>query len=310
MMGKDDNNQEFLRKVDHFDRVGKRITNWLVVVLYILFTCCILAGTVYYGVREFQGNGDSEQLTICCVMLLVLAAIPVCNNLVNRFFKYLDQKNGAFDPRTMALPEQGAVSLEDALHRMSPQTGVIVWDTIWGCVVFTLLFMLALGMGNRPRVLFLCACVIIILAVGHTVFHLLWKKKPFTKKMLRNTSEVMELAQPEAYAKAVEESLRRGVLSYEKELILTNDYILGSAEWDIYYTPVAIPRAQITEYTFFYRRMVVGGRNSRTVGILHCASDGRKLVDIVLGPQPKAERIMRILSYYKFFWKEEKITYI
>lgn len=309
-MGKDNDNQKFLKKLDKFDQAGKRMTHRIVVVLYAVFTCCVLAGTVYYGVREFQGNGDAEQLAICCVTLLILAAIPVCNKLVDRFFKYLDQKNNAFDPRTMALPPQGAVALEDALHRMSTQTGVIVWDTIWGCVVFSLLFMLVLGVGSLPRVLFVCVCVVILLAAGHFLFHLLWKKKPFAKKMLRYTSKIMELPHPEAYAKAVEESLRRGVLSYEKELILTNEYILGCAEWDIHYTPVAIPRAQITEFAFFYRRMVVGGRNSRTVGILRCTMDGKKQVDLVLGPQQKAERIKRILGYYQFSWREEKLTYV
>lgn len=309
-MKKDENNQEFLKKLDHFDQAGKKITYRIVVVLYVLFTCFILAGSVYYGVREFQGNGDSKQLTICCVTLLALAAIPVCSKLVDRFFIYLEQKNNAFDPRTMTLPAQGTVTLEDALHRMSTQTGVIVWDMILGCVVFSLLFLLAFGLGNRPRILFICVCMVILIALGHTGFHLLWKKKRFTKKMLRNTSKVMELTHPEAYAGAVEESLRRGVLSYEKELILTDEYILGSVEWDTYYTPVAIPRAQITEFTFFYRRMVVGGRNSRTVGILRCAADGKKLADLVLGPQAKAERIMSILSYYQFSWRKEKLNYI
>lgn len=309
-MGKDNNNQEFLKKMDRFDRAGKRMTHRIVAVLYIVFTCCILAGTVYYSVRQLQGDGDPEQLAICCAMLLFLAAIPVCNKLVDRFFKSLDEKNSAFDPRTMALPEQGTVTLEDALHRMSTPVGVIVWDVICGCVAFSLLFMQVLGMGDRSRILIACACAAVFLVVGHTVFHLLWKQKRFTKKMLRNTAKAMELPHPEAYAKAVEESLKQGVLAYEKELILTDGYILGSVEWDTYYTPVAIPRAQVTEFTFFYRRMVVGGRNSRTAGILRCTAEGKQLADLVLGPQPKAERLKKILGYYHFFWREGETVYI
>lgn len=308
-MKKDDNNQEFLRKLDRFDWAGKRMTYWIMLLLYILFTCSVLAGTIYYGIREFQGNGDSGQLTICCVILLVLAAIPMCCKLVNRLFKHLDQKNAAFDPCTMTLPAQGTITLENALHRMCTPIGVIVWDTIGGCVVFSLLFLLALGIGNWLRILFICDCVIILLAVGHTVFHLLWKKKSFTKKMLCSTHEIIKLAHPETYAEAVEESLKRGILAYEKELILTNEYILGSAEWDTHYTPVAIPIAQITELSFFYRR-IAGSRNSRTIGILRCAADGKKLADLILGPPPKAERIMKILNYYQFSWREEKFTYV
>lgn len=309
MMEKDDN-QEFLWKLDHFDRAGSRILHWIVIALYVLFTCGILAGTVYYGVREYQGNGDPEQLTVCCAMLLVLAAIPLCGKLVNHFFKYLGQRNEAFDPRTMKLPEQGTVTLEGALHRMSTQTGAIVWDVILGCIAFSLLFTLALGIGDRPLILLVCGCLMILIAVGHTVFYLHWKKRSFTKKLLRNTAGAIALEHPEAYAEAVEESLKRGVLSYEKELILTDEYILGNAEWDIYFTPVAIPRAQITEFVFFYRRMVVGGRASRTLGILRCSANGKKLADLVLGQRPEAERLKKILSYYQFSWREEEFTYV
>lgn len=308
-MGKDDN-QEFLRKLDSLDRVGSRILYRIVIALYVLFTCGILVGTVYYGVRASQGNGDPEQLAVCGAMLLVLAAIPLCGKLVNQFFKYLGQKNNAFDPHTMALPEQGTVTLEGALHRMSTQTGAIVWDTILGCIAFSLLFTLALGIGNRPLVLLVCGCLMILILVGHTVFHLYWKKRSYTKKLLRNTAGAIALEHPEAYAKAVEESLKRGVLSYEKELILTDEYILGNAEWDIYFTPVAIPRSQITEFVFFYRRMVVGGRASRTLGILRCNANGKKLADLVLGQQQKAERIKRILRHYQLSWREEDITYV
>lgn len=309
-MGKDNNNQKFLKKLDRFDQAGKRMTHRIVAVLYIVFTCCILAGTVYYSVRQLRGDGDSEQLAICCAMLLFLAAIPVCNKLVDRFFKHLDQKNSAFDPRTMALPEQGTATLEDALHRMSTPVGMIVWDVICGCVAFSLLFMQVLGIGDRSRIPLVCACAAVLLVVGHTVFHLLWKKKRFTGKLLRNAAKTLALPQPEAYAKAVEESLKRGVLAYEKELILTDTYILGSMEWDTYFTPVAIPRAQVTEFTFFYRRMVVGGRNSRTVGILRCTAEGKQLADLVLGPQPKAERLKKILGYYHFSWREGETVYI
>ncbi len=309
-MKEKDDNQEFLRKLDRFDRAGSRILYRIVIALYVLFTCGILAGTAYYGVREFQGTGDPKQLTVCCAMLLVLAAIPLCSKLFDLFFRHLGQKNDAFDPRTMALPKQGVVTLEGALHRMSTQTGAIVWDTIWGCVAFSLLFLAALDMGNRPRVLLACAGVLVLIAVGHMVFHLLWKKRSFTKKLLRNTAGAIPLEHPEAYAEAVEESLKRGVLCYEKKLILTDEYILGNAEWDIYFTPVALPRAQITEFVFFYRRMVVGGRASRTLGILRCIANGKKLADLELGQRSEAERLKKILSHYQFSWREEALTYV
>lgn len=301
-------NQKFMKKLDNFDQSMNRIMNRLVIFLYAIFTCFIFAATFYYGVCEIQGNGNTKQFTICSTMLLVLAAIPVCNKFVDLFLKRFLQKNDAFDPRAMVLPAHG-VTLEDALHKMSTQTGVIVWDTIWGCVVFSLLCLLAFGIGNRPRILFLCVCVIALIAVGHIVLKLLWKRRSYVKKMLRNTSKIIGLNDPVGFAAAIEESLKRGVLSYEKELILTDEYILGSVEWDIHYTPVAIQKAQITEFVFFYRRMV-GSRYSRTIGILRCVRADKQVVDLALGPYIKSEKIKKILAYYKISWREEQLTYV
>lgn len=307
MTGKE--TRDFLRKLDRVDQTGQRVMSRGVVILYVIFTCFTLGATIYYGVRGFRGNGDTKQFVICGTILLILAAFFVCNQLIDLFFKNISQKNSAIDLRTMELPAQGSVTLEDALHKMSAQTAVIVWDTLLGCVVFSLLCMLAFGLGDTPRILLLCIGITACIAAGHVFFHFLWKRKSFTKKMLNNTAKAIGLKQPEAYAAAVEQSLKKGVLAYEKGLILTEEYILGCAEWDTYYTPVAIPREQVEELIFFYRRMV-GGKNSRTVGILRCNADGKKLVDLVLGPSLKAERIKRILDFYQIPWREEELAYI
>lgn len=302
-------NQEFLKKADQIDHGLNKIMYRIAAICYVIFMCFIFVAIVYYVVSEFRGNGNPHQLTMCSVTFLALAAIPVCGRLMDLFFEHFFKKNTGFDPRTMELPARGSVGLEDALHKLSTQTAVIVWDVIWGCVVFSELFLLAVGMGYSNRILFLLVCEAVLIAVGHTVFHLLWKRRSFIKKMIKNTSKVMKLDDPKAYAVAIEESLKRGVWSYEKELILTDEYILGSVESDTFYTPVAIQRAQITEFVFFYRRIVAGGMGARIIGILRCVSDGKKLVDFVLSPGIKAEKIKKILGYYQISWREEKLNY-
>lgn len=305
----DKDNQEFLKKLDKFDQTGKRITSRIVIILYAVFTLCILAAVVYYAVGEFQGNGNAEQLTICCVVLLVLAAIPVLNKMVDLLLEKLNQKNNSFDPAALVLPAQGTISLEDALHRMSTQTGVIAWDSIWGCILFSLLFMLVFVNGNLPRILFFCVCITVILAVGHGIFYFVWKKRSFKEKMVRNTSKYMTLACPSEFAGVVEKSLKRTVLCYEKELILTDEFILGSAQWDTRFIPVAVPREQIGELVFYYQR-VVNGRYSRYIGTLSCRTGGNKPVELILGTPAKTERILKILDYNHIPWRKEKITYV
>ena len=126
--------------------------------------------------------------------------------------------------------------------------------------------------------------------------------------MLKYSTKYFPQYVQEGYAAAVEASLQRGVLSYEKEFILTEDFILGAAEWDTSYEPVAVPRAGVKEYVFFFHRMV-GGRYSRTFGVLSCRVNGKSIVDLVIGPQYRAEKVLQILDYYQIPWTEGEFIY-
>lgn len=305
----DKNNQEVLKKMDKFDNITSNVMFRIFVIFYVLLTVFVLAATIYYGVYEIQGKGHTEQFAIYFTFLLVLAAIPACSKLIDLFIKQFFKKDDAYDPHKAELPAPGTVTLEDALHRMSTQTGVIVWDVLWGCVLFSLFCLLALDMGDWLRIMLICVCVAAIMAVGHLFFRLLWKKRSFIKRMLRNTAKCMPIACPSDYVKGVEESLKRNVLSYEKEFIMTDEYILGCAEQDTSFIPVALPREQIDEFVFFYRR-TVNGRYSRTVGILSCRAGKKKLADLVLGQGPKVNKVLRILKYYDISWRKEETTYI
>ena len=107
----------------------------------------------------------------------------------------------------------------------------------------------------------------------------------------------------------VDDSLNSGVLSYERELILTKDYILGSAETDLRYLVVAVPRTEVTEFVYYFRR-TVSGKHFRMIGFLSCRANGEKLVDLVVGPLDRAKKILQILDYYQIPWTEEDMTYV
>lgn len=305
----EENNQEFLKKLDKVDETGKRIVNRIMIILYAVFTVVALSLTVYYGVLAIQGNDNTKQFVSAFILLLLLGAIPPCYKLFDLVFCYFFKKDTTYDPGTAVLPVTGTVTLEDALHKMSSRVGVIVWDSLWGCVLFSMLFLLISGTGDTVRIIFSWMGLAAFTAVGHIGLHFIWKKSTLTKKMLRNMAEYWPISNTSDYAKAVEESLKRSILSYEKELIVTDEYILGNAQWDTSFHPVAIPREQIDELVFYYRRLV-NGQTSRTVGILSCRAVGRNPVNLVLGLEPKVNKVLRILNYYKIPWREEKMTYM
>lgn len=304
-----ENNQEFLKKLDKVDETGKRIVSWILIILYAVFTVVVLSLTVYYGVLAIQGNGNTKQFVSAYILLLILGAIPLCFKLFDFVFRHFFKKDTDYDPETAVLPMSGTVTLEAALHKMSSQVGVIVWDTLWGCVLFSMLFLLISGTGDLVRIIFGWMGLAAFTVVGHIVLYFIWKKSSLTRKMLRSTAEYRSVNNTSDYANAVEESLKHSILSYEKELILTDEYILGNAQWDTGFHPVAIPREQIDELVIHYRRLV-NGQTSRTVGILSCRTAGKKPVNLVLGLEPKVNKVLRILNYYKIPWREEKMTYM
>lgn len=302
--------QSFLKKLDTFDRRLHSIIVRVGRLLYGVVTLCLLGASVYYGTTGLQSTVDKEQFAVCGTGFLLLAALPaVCKLfafLINRVLK----KDAAFNPSVMKLPPADTIALEDALHRMAEKTGVLVWDLLLGCLLVSLLFCMLFAAGST-HMLLACIYITTIMAAGHLFFYFLWKKRTFTKKMLRSTSVYIPVEDPDSYAGCVEASLRQGILSYEKELILTQEFILGNAEWDTAYTPVAIPRWRITSFTFFYRK-TVQSRYSRTVGILRCHLTGyeSKPVDLVVGFSEKANKILRILSYYHIKWTTGDTLYI
>lgn len=304
----EDNNQEFLRKLDKVDETGKKISYWIFIILYAVFTVVILAMAVYYGVLTMQGNDNTKQFVSCYVTLLLLGAIPLCGKLMDFVFKRYFKKDTEYDPGTAVLPAPGTVTLEAALHRMSNKTGVMVWDIFLGCVLFSMIFLMFTGVKDPVRLMFSTMGLAAFTVAGHFVLHFIWKKRSITKKLLRRTAEYRTIGNTSDYAKKVEESLKHSILAYEKEFILTEEYILGSAERDTSFNPVAIPRDEIDELVFHYRR-VVNGRYSRTVGILSCRAVGKKPVDLILGLDPTVNKVLRILNYYKIPWREEKMTY-
>lgn len=303
----ENDNQKFLKKVDKVDRTIGKFTYKAAVVLYAVITLFVAAAVVYYVICEIKGTGNPKQLAICCASLLLLAAIPVCGKLIDLLFKWFFHRDNVLDPQTMELPKQGSVGLEAALHKMSTQTGVIVWDSLWGCVLVSLLFSLLFINGNKPRILLICVCLAFIIAIGHVLFRLIWKKHSFIKKMLCNTEKFIPLASD--YAREVDESLLQNILCYEKELIMTDKYILGSIEHDTKFIPVAIPIEQVKEFVFFYRR-VVNGKYSRSLGILSCRISSTNSVNFMLGIPTKTQKILKILNFYNISWREDKTTYV
>lgn len=299
-----DREQKVLEKMNKADRWFDKGVKVFAFILMLFF----LGMAVYYGICWLRGMDSGKQFLASLEAFFGLAAALIC---VKLFFIILDkyhQSDYNFDPQSMVLPGKGTVTLEGALHRMAVKTGVIIWDTIFAVLLFMLLFlMFSLG-GNIPLILLICLILAVFLAAGHMFFSWHWKKSRFADRMLKNTSKYIPVADPEKYASAIDESLSKGVLYYGKEMIMTEDYMIGITESDLGFVPVAVPRSGIMNITFYcvhpanYRRKYV-------TGVLDCRMDSGKSVKFLIGQGPRMERALKILNYYGIQWKREENVY-
>lgn len=93
------------------------------------------------------------------------------------------------------------------------------------------------------------ATVSALMAAGYLLLYLFWKKRAFVKRMVKLSAYYFPGEVNEGFADSLEASLQRGMLAYESELIVTRDYILGTAgtvEFGTHYRPVAVPREKVT----------------------------------------------------------------
>lgn len=303
----DKDEQQRLKKREQFNIAEHRVRRWFTTVASLGLVAFIVG---FYVVNAVRGTATRQQLILCCAAVLsavvVALAVWLIRNWENRVFR----RDITLDPARMLLPARGTVTLSGALHKMTIPVGAIVWVVIWGCLIFSMLFMLG-DAAHRAATVQNLAVMAVLMAGGYPLLYLLWRKKSFVQKMVQHSTQFFPAEVHEGYADSVEASLQRGVLAYERELILTDDYLLGAlgtGEWDTRYEPIAVPRASVSEYVFYYKRMVTG-RYSRTVGILTCRTSGGTPINLILGQVPKAQKVLRILDYYQIPWTESSTIY-
>lgn len=296
--------QRILKSLDKGNRI---FTNIFIKGTYLL-AAVMLVLAVYYGIGERNETMDGGRAFNYFGWFLIASATAICWKLLEVIRHAVQTKNDQFEPRQMVLPKRGTVTLETALHAMAIRMGVIYWDSLFGLLLGILLVLLLFVGPNIPLIL-LCYLFLTALVGGHFFWSWRWKKRPFAGKLLDNTQKHIPIENPFEYAAAVERSLTEGVLYYEREMILTDDFIIGLLETDIRFIPVAVPRAEIVQLAFFRRRPVMKRYQKYDIGILDCRLYSGQSVELLIGRGPRMERVLKVLNYYGLGWSEEETVY-
>lgn len=288
---------------------AQNIIGRIALEIFYIFTFTFLLAALYYGVCLLMGKDVGNRFTLYGGSFLIFAAGLGAIKLFETALSRMYQKDYEFEPSRMELPAAGTVTLENALHKMAINTGVIGWDTIFGVLLLSLFsMMLTLG-GNVPLILLICLILAVLLAVGHVFFTWRWKQRRFTDRIIGNTKSFIPMSSPQEYAGKVEESLLGGVLYYAREMVLTKDFIIGIIKTDVQFYPVAIPRTKIEQLIFYCRRPVMNHYRRNDMGILKCILKNGSTVELLIGQAARMERVLKVLDYYGIRWKEEETVY-
>lgn len=305
----DSKEQKFLRVVDKTERKINRAVYLLFTVGYCIITLITCGMTIYYGICSFKGVEGREHFStylVCSILLILsIAAYRFLSKGVDRLIK----REQHFDPAAMELPAAGTVTLETALHKMALKKGVIIWDTIWGTLLL-IFFSLAVFFPDAKTgvILTICAILAVFLLVGHFLFSLRWKNRIFTDSLLKNTQKYISIENPSQYTAAMEDGLKKNLLYYAKELVLTEDHIIGITGSDLSFIPVALPRKDIMQLSYYEKR-VVSSRYSYSLGVLKCQPMYGKPVDFLIGRGVRADRVLEALKCYGISFRKEETIY-
>ena len=96
------------------------------------------------------------------MLVLFAIAIPLLIKLKRFLNVWIYRKDIALEPSTMVLPERGTVTLKAALHKMTTQIGVYIWDMLLGLLFFSVLLTQIVSEGEMDFTQTLCGLVGIV----------------------------------------------------------------------------------------------------------------------------------------------------
>lgn len=298
--------QTMLKALHKFERAVRKTLYGL---LHIMTFLCLI-GTVYFGILAASGKNTGGRFASFLTVFLALAASDALASLFIWSLKKALKKQLEFDPASMTLPPKGSVTLDNALRQMTLHTGLIWWDGVFGILLAIMALLTVFVGGDLFRCLLACLILAALLTVGHFFFTWRWKKRSFTKKLLKYTGKYIRISGPEEFAAALEESLKKGVLYYAPELVLTDEFIIGNAGTQLGVETVAIPRVGITDFIYYCKRPVASSYHKYDMGVLKCRMYGGQSVEFQIGQALRMLRIPKMLSYYQIPFKEEETIYV
>ena len=290
---KEQKEQTELKEIASFQDVMAKLN-------FVIGIGVIVCPLIVLGIKELKGDSANgafgRAIIIWLIAITITIAIIACIFIAIKVMTMIHE-NGIkkeLEGQPLSIEEVRAQdwTLEKVLHKMPSQNALIVWDTLWGC--FTVILVLEkIFLGGNVFVYVIIGVLSAILIVGHLVIKNICKNAKYSKKVIKYTKLACgKITNEQEFIKQLDDDVKNRILYQSKYFVLTENWMIGGIS-DIYFNPVAIPRALIKEVSFSFTTSI--RNNLPPIGTFSCYLYNGKIVKLLVGDSKYANMTFKIL---------------
>lgn len=284
----------------------KKMNRWerfIVVFIFGVFT----VATIRLGIKAIADISYMSQfiLALSCLVVMLVIAFGT-ERFLDWLFRFVFSRQN-----TEKLPKQSQRTLRWILNRMSGRVGVVLWNVMWGCIVFSALIV---AVGEKlltiDNLITAEGKIIIIYIIGYAVLSIIYSRRDLTNRMTKNTKNFYNFGDDKKYAEYVDWSIREHLLLACKQYVLTEEFLLGYAQGDVGFYPVAIPR-EFIKASEVRIALTADSKNITSKAIMACLLCNGKVVDFYLSRYVGNRMAVDLLKKrgFEFTVREDRVEY-
>lgn len=288
----DEKKQESAKKSFNFHKKARRFEDYALILYFTGF----VAVTIWLGLKSISDRTYLTRFLQGLAFVIALLAIYFgWEHFLNWLFVtvFRSQNNEK-------LPNVSKRSLRNVLNAMNGNIGGLIWDVLWGCVLFSALVAGAsVGSLTWENVSNIGGEMCLIYAGGYVLFRVIHKRRNLIKRMLKYTIEYYNYGNGKVYSEYVDWSLKENMLLCCKQYVLTKEFFMGYAHSDIWFYPVVIPRDFIAEAEI-RGALYSDSRVTLSKAILACKLNNGKVIDFYLSRLNGSKMAIELLQKHGF----------
>lgn len=287
------------KQTNQGNNIFRKISDMMGIILMWGMILAFVAMAIYLTVCSMEDSSYISRAKNVWVAAIFAIIFGVAFMLMLRFAGNQWKKAAEYDPvqGRLKLPDASRRSLDETLTYMTGRPGLLVWDILWGCAMFSMAMAFISDTAHYGAAARLVLVTGGCLIVGHIIFTIYYNNHSYRTRMINTTRRYLNITNEEVYCDALEKNLVEKMVYRSMRFVVSEDFIIGYTNRDTSFEPVAIPICTITSAEYRLEQRNVKPRG--TQGILSCRLNNGNTVVFCTSQGPEVEKVPKVLNYCK-----------